>query len=77
MKGTGKKRKVNKYEEVKKYLLKRGRITSWEAITKFRATRLSDIIWKMRNRGYDIHGIWKTNKDGTRYMLYHIPNMEK
>ena len=72
MKGTGPIRKVNKYEEVKKYLLKRGKITSWEAITKFRATRLSDIIWKMRNRGYDIYGIWETNKDGTRYMVYNL-----
>ena len=72
MKGTGPIRKVNKYEEVKKYLLKKGKITSWEAITKFRATRLSDIIYKMRNRGYDIYGIWETNKDGTRYMVYNL-----
>jgi len=72
MKGTGPIRKVNKYEQVKKHLLKRGKITSWEAITKFRATRLSDIIWKMRNRGYNIYGIWKTNKDGTRYMVYNL-----
>ena len=72
MKGTGPIRKVNKYEQVKKHLLKRGKITSWEAITKFRATRLSDIIYKMRNRGYDIYGIWETNKDGTRYMVYNL-----
>ena len=52
--------------------MKKGKITSWEAITKFRATRLSDIIWKMRNRGYDIYGIWETNKDGTRYMVYNL-----
>jgi len=72
MKGTGPIRKVNKYEEIKKYLLKKGKITSWEAITKFRATRLSDIIWKMRNRGYSIVSQWVTKKDGTRYTVYHL-----
>lgn len=72
MKGTGAIRKINKYEEVKKYLLKKGKITSWEAIEKFRATRLSDIIWKMRNRGYSIASQWVTNKDGVRYTVYHL-----
>jgi len=71
MKGTGPIRKVNKYELVKKHLLKRKKITSWEAIEKFRATRLSDIIWKLRGRGYSIASEWVTNKDGMRYTVYH------
>lgn len=70
MKSTGPIRKVNKYELVKKHLLKRGKITSWEAITKFKATRLSDIIWKLRGRGYSIDSEWVTNKDGIRYTVY-------
>lgn len=72
MKGTGPIRKVNKYELVRKHLLKRKKITSWEAIEKFRATRLSDIIWKMRCRGYSIASEWVTNKDGMRYTVYHL-----
>lgn len=71
MKGTGPIRKVNKYELVRKHLLKRKKITSWEAIEKFRATRLSDIIWKLRGRGYSIASEWVTNKDGMRYTVYH------
>jgi len=71
MKGTGPIRKVNKYELVKKHLLKRKKITSWEAIEKFRATRLSDIIWKLRGRGYSIASEWVTNKNGMRYTVYH------
>lgn len=71
MKGTGSIRKVNKYELVRQYLLKRKKITSWEAIEKFRATRLSDIIWKLRGRGYSIASEWVTNKDGMRYTVYH------
>jgi hypothetical protein len=72
MKGTGPIRKVNKYELVRKHLLKRRKITSWEAIEKFRATRLSDIIWKLRGRGYSIASEWVTNKDGMRYTVYHL-----
>ena len=71
MKGTGPIRKVNKFELVRKHLLKRKKITSWEAIEKFRATRLSDIIWKLRGKGYSIASEWVTNKDGMRYTVYH------
>ena len=65
----GPEKKINKYEEVKKYLLKRGKITSWEAIQKFRATRLSDIIYKMRKRGYAVGGKW-VRYNRQRYMVY-------
>jgi hypothetical protein len=34
--------------------LKKRPITSWEAITKYRATRLADIIFKLRGRGFKI-----------------------
>ena len=71
MKGTGPIRKVNKYEQVKLHLQKKKKITSWDAIIKYGATRLSDIIWKMRRRGYFINSEWVTKKDGTRYTIYH------
>ena len=65
----GPEKKKNKYELVKEHLLKRGKITSWEAITKFRATRLSDIIYKMRKRGYAVGGKW-VRYNRQRYMVY-------
>jgi hypothetical protein len=34
-----------------------GKITSWEAIKEYGATRLSDIIFRLKNEGYNI----KTN----------------
>lgn len=71
MKGTGPIRKVNKYELIKKHLQKKKKITSWEAIIKYSATRLSDIIWKMRKRGYSIASVWMTKPDGTRYTIYY------
>ena len=58
--------KLNQTTAVKQYLLKRGHITSWEAITKFGATRLSAIIYNLRKEGYRIvtHSVTKKNRYG-------------
>lgn len=45
---------TNKTTEVLKHLQKHKTITSMEAIDLFGATRLSDIIFRLRNKGYDI-----------------------
>jgi hypothetical protein len=44
---------MNKSKKVAKVLEKRS-ITSLEAFEKFRATRLADIVYKMRKRGHII-----------------------
>lgn len=49
--------KTNKTKEVLKHLQTYGCITSLEAIEKYKATRLSDIIFRLRNRGYHIDTI--------------------
>ncbi len=45
---------TNKTNEVLNHLLKKKNITSIEAIELFGATRLSAIIFKLRERGYNI-----------------------
>lgn len=52
-----KENKTNKTTEVLKHLQTYGCITSLEAIEKYKATRLSDIIYRLRNRGYRIETI--------------------
>lgn len=39
---------------VLEHLQKHGSITSWQAILRYGATRLSDIIYRLRKRGYII-----------------------
>lgn len=39
---------------VKKHLLKKKSITSWDAIIQYKATRLSAIIFLLRKNGWDI-----------------------
>lgn len=51
--------------------LKKHPITSWEAITKYRATRLADIIFKLRGRGFNIST--ELVEDGSvRYARYRL-----
>jgi hypothetical protein len=44
---------MNKSKKVEKVLQSKS-ITSLEAFEKFRATRLADIVYKMRKRGHNI-----------------------
>jgi hypothetical protein len=44
---------MSKQKKVEK-LLQKKTITSLEAFDKFRATRLADIVYKMRKRGHNI-----------------------
>lgn len=70
--------KVSKAQRVEQYMREHGSITSWEAITMFHATRLSDIIFKMRKRGLVIENKWERSKnsDGVEipYVRYCLVN---
>jgi len=60
---------LTKKEQVKKHLIKRKSITSWDAITMYKATRLADIIFRLRDEGMNI----KTEmiyKDGMNWAKY-------
>ncbi len=45
------------------------KITSWEAIHLYRATRLADIIFNLRNEGWLINTVM-LQRDKTRYAEY-------
>jgi hypothetical protein len=48
------KRRNSKSSRVLEHLEKFGSITSWEAIENYGATRLSAIIYNLRDEGYEI-----------------------
>ncbi len=52
------------------HLQSHGSITSWTAIQLYRATRLSAIIFNLREDGYHIRSERKT-EDGTTFAVYH------
>ena len=62
---------MNKTQKVKEYLEEHGKITSWEAIQKFRATRLSAIIYNLRNvYEMNIQTVMKLSEEKTPYAEY-------
>ena len=62
--------------EIINLLRKQGYITSYEAIEKFGATRLSGIIFILRERGFGIETemVQGKNRYGhtTSYVIYHL-----
>ena len=67
---------TNKHKKVLEYLKEHGTITTWEAIDKFGATRLSAIIFNLRKRGYNISTIRTEGIDRygnvSRYGIYKL-----
>ena len=65
--------KNTQVEKVKQHLKDYLVITSWEAIQKYRITRLSAIIYILRNEhGMKINSNWETgnNKSWVEYKLH-------
>lgn len=57
--------------KVLRYLERGNKITSYEAFVKFNITRLSAVIWILRNDGYKIESRMVNNGDGrTNYAEY-------
>lgn len=50
-------------EDILKYMREEGSITSMDAIREFGATRLSAIIFSLRERGYDIETQMEVGKN--------------
>lgn len=61
--------KVNQTTLIKEYLLRKGSITSWEAIKRFGCTRLSAKIYELRKEGYAIKSEPVTKKNRYGYTV--------
>ena len=60
-------------ELIKEFLLANSKISTWEAIKKFRITRLGAHIYELRRRGMSIRVERKRNaKTGTWYAEYSV-----
>jgi len=61
--------KDTKINLVAKHLIKKRKITSWEAIERYHATRLADIIYVLKSEGWDII-TEMVKQDGVRFAVY-------
>lgn len=62
---------MNKTQKIIKYLEDNKKITSWEAIMKFKYTRLSDIIYVLRKKGWQIESEHKQD-DESVWVQYNL-----
>lgn len=66
--------KTTKHAQVRDFLVENRQIDSWTAIEKFGATRLSAIIYNLRNEGYEITSEKRTatdrNNDTSNFAVY-------
>ena len=67
---------MTKTEATREHLNKYGAITSWEAITQYKNTRLSDTIFRLRRQGMKILTIAQDSIDiygnKSRYAVYRL-----
>lgn len=61
--------KDSKINLVANHLITKRKITSWEAIDRYHATRLADIIYVLKSEGWDIM-TEMVKKDGVRFAVY-------
>jgi hypothetical protein len=61
---------MTKSAKVAQHLRSFKHITSWEAIQKYRVTRLADIIFRLKGKGWLISTVMMETKDGTRFARY-------
>jgi len=64
---------MNKTQSVLMHLRKKRTITSWQAIQLFKATRLADIIYRLRNRGEQIVSETVENENA-KFARYRLKN---
>lgn len=68
--------KRTQINDIINHLRKYKKITSFDAVNKYGATRLSGIIFKLKNRGYEIETEIVNGKtrygNHVRYAVYHL-----
>ncbi|MBK7362776.1 MAG: hypothetical protein IPJ01_10810 [Micavibrio sp.] len=65
-----------KTKKVANHLIANKSITSWDAINKFKATRLSAIIFNLKKRGFIIETKMEQNGN-SHFGRYHFKGMKK
>lgn len=62
---------MKKIDSVYLHLKKHKHITSWEAIKLYRATRLADIVYKLKKQGFNIETLM-VDGENSRFARYYL-----
>ena len=69
--------KDSKINLVAKHLISKKKITSWQAIELYHATRLADIIFDLKAEGWDIFTDMVKEPSGVRYAVYRLMSVPR
>ena len=69
--------KDSKINLVAKHLISKKKITSWEAIERYHATRLADIIFTLKSEGWNIVTNMVKEDSGVRYAVYRLMSVPR
>lgn len=69
--------RVTQQAKVLEYLKAGNSITNWDAFRLFNATRLSDIIFNLRRKGYSVITMMEKTEEGTLYARYVLGSNEE
>lgn len=69
--------RVTQQAKVLEYLKEGNSITNWDAFRLFNATRLSDIIFNLRRKGYSVITMMEKTEEGTLYARYVMESSEE
>ena len=69
--------KDTKINLVAKHLISKKKITSWQAIEHYHATRLADIIFTLKAEGWDIVTNMVKEPSGVRYAVYRLMSVPR
>lgn len=64
--------KLNQKQIIANHLKNHGRITSIEAIDKYRITRLAAVIFDLKDDGYKIYSERCTSESNKNFARYHL-----
>ena len=62
-------KRITQEELIKKHIIKRGSITSWEAIQRYGVTRISAVIYLLREEGMKIKTEYIVKKNRYGYLV--------
>ena len=65
------KQRLTQKQMVQRHLETFGNITTYDAIIRYKVTRLSAIIWFLREDGMNINSIFESDFDGISYVRYY------
>lgn len=69
--------KKSKSQAVKNHLIKKGQLTSWEAIEKYKVTRLAAIVFNLKKSGMSIQSVSIRKKDKDGQMINFVKYVHK